>query len=59
MTKNDLIERLAEDYELTKSYARQLVDSMLDMITDAAQKGEEVALFLRRYGVRFLRQPTA
>ena len=45
MTKNDLVERLAEDYELTKSYARQLVDSMLDMITDAAQKGEEVALF--------------
>jgi DNA-binding protein HU-beta len=45
VTKNDLVERLAEDYELTKSYARQLVDSMLDMITDAAQKGEEVALF--------------
>jgi DNA-binding protein HU-beta len=45
VTKNDLVERLAEDYELTKSYARQLVDSMLDMITVAAQKGEEVALF--------------
>ncbi len=45
MTKNDLVERLAEEHELTKVFARELVDSIFDMITDAAQKGEEVSLF--------------
>jgi DNA-binding protein HU-beta len=45
VTKNDLVERLAEEHELTKVFARELVDSIFDMITDAAQKGEEVSLF--------------
>ena len=45
MNKNDLVERLAEEHELTKTFARDLVDSVLDMITTAAQKGEEVSLF--------------
>ena len=45
MNKNELVERLAEEHELTKSMARSLVDSVFQMITDAAQKGEEVALF--------------
>src|SRR5690348_4696973 len=45
MTKNDLVERLAEEHELTKVFARDLVDSIFDMITAAAQKGEEVSLF--------------
>ena len=45
MNKNELVERLAEEHELTKGMARSLVDSVFQMITDAAQKGEEVALF--------------
>ncbi len=45
MNKVDLVERLAEEHELTKSFARDLVDSVSDMITSAAQKGEEVSLF--------------
>lgn len=45
MTKNDLVERVAEEHELTKVFARELVDSIFDMITAAAQKGEEVSLF--------------
>jgi DNA-binding protein HU-beta len=45
MNKNELVERLAEEHELTKSFARELVDSVFGMITTAAQKGEEVSLF--------------
>ena len=45
MNKNDLVERLAEEHELTKTFARDLVDSVFDMIASAAQKGEEIALF--------------
>ena len=45
MNKNDLVERLAEEHELTKTFARDLVDSVFDMITTAARTGEEVSLF--------------
>jgi DNA-binding protein HU-beta len=45
MNKNELVERLAEEHELTKTFARNLVDSVFDMITSAAQQDEEVALF--------------
>ncbi len=45
MNKVDLVERLAEEHELTKSFARELVDSVLDMITNSVQSGEEVSLF--------------
>ncbi len=45
MNKNDLIESIAEDFELTKSYARDLVDSVFQKITDAANQGDEVAIF--------------
>ncbi len=45
MNKNDLIEQIAEEHELTKTFARELVDSVFGMITSAAQKGEEVSLF--------------
>lgn len=45
MNRNDLVEHLAEEHELTKSFARELVDSIFGMITSAAQKGEEVSLF--------------
>jgi DNA-binding protein HU-beta len=45
VNKNDLVERLAEEQGLTKAFARELVDSVFDMITVAALKGEEVSLF--------------
>ena len=45
MNKNDLVEHLAQEHELTKSFARELVDSVFGMIAVAAQKGEEVSLF--------------
>jgi DNA-binding protein HU-beta len=45
MNKNDLIETLAEQHELTKTFARDLVDSVFQTITEAAQRGEEVAIF--------------
>ena len=45
MNKNDLIESLAEEFELTKSYARELVDRVFEKITEAAHNGEEVGLF--------------
>ena len=45
MNKNDLIETLAEQHELTKTFARDLVDSVFQTITEAALKGEEVAIF--------------
>ena len=44
MNKNDLVDRIAEEHELTKSFARELVDNVFGMITTAAQSGEEVAL---------------
>ena len=45
MNKNELIDLLAEEHELTKTFARDLVDSVFDMITTAAREGEEVSLF--------------
>jgi DNA-binding protein HU-beta len=45
VNKNDLVERLAEEHEMTKAFARQLLDSVFDMIPEAALKGDEVAVF--------------
>lgn len=45
MNRNDLVERLAEEHELTKSFARELVDSVFQAIVDTAKQGEEVSLF--------------
>jgi DNA-binding protein HU-beta len=45
MNKNDLIEHIAQEYELTKTFARDLVDNVFQTITDTVQKGEEVSLF--------------
>ena len=45
MNKNDMVVRLAEEHELTKSFARELVDNVFGMITSAAQSGDEVSLF--------------
>ena len=45
MNKQDLVEHLAEEHELTRSFARELVDSVFQRIVDAARQGEEVSLF--------------
>jgi DNA-binding protein HU-beta len=45
MNKNDLIEAVAEEHELTKTFARDLVEGIFDRISDAAKRGEEVAIF--------------
>lgn len=44
MNNSDLAETLAAAHDLTKADARKLVDTVLDAITDAAAKGEEIAL---------------
>jgi DNA-binding protein HU-beta len=45
MTKNDLVEQLAQEYELTKTFARDVVDNIFDKMADAVRKGEEVSIF--------------
>ena len=45
MNKNDLVESLAEEHDLAKSFARNLVDSVFGSIADAAKQGEEVSIF--------------
>jgi DNA-binding protein HU-beta len=45
MNKNDLVESLAEEFELTKAFARELVDRMFETVAAAAHAGEEVVLF--------------
>ncbi len=45
MNKPDLVEHLVEQHELTRRFARDLVDDVLGRIIMAAQKGEEVSLF--------------
>jgi len=45
MNRKELVERLAEEHELTGRFAREILDSVFDMITTSVQNGEEVSLF--------------
>lgn len=45
MNKNDLVEHIAQEYELTKTFARDLVDNVFETISASIQKGEEVSIF--------------
>ena len=45
MNKNDLIEHIAQEYELTKTFAKDLVENLFDTITDTVHKGDEVSIF--------------
>ena len=45
MNKNDLIDSLIEEHDVTRGFARDLVDSVFQNITDAAHQGEEVSIF--------------
>jgi DNA-binding protein HU-beta len=44
MNKTELVEKLAEEYEFTKVFARDIVDNVFDSLSEAIQKGEEVAI---------------
>ena len=44
MTKADLIDRVANEAELTKRHAGEIVDLILDEISSALKKGDRVAL---------------
>ena len=45
MNKNDLIDVVIEEHDVTKTFARDLVDTVFRSIGDAAQNGEEVSIF--------------
>ena len=45
MNKNDLIDVVMEEHDVTKTFARNLVDTVFRSIGDAAQNGEEVSIF--------------
>ena len=45
MNKNDLVDSLVEEHDLTRTFARDLVDSVFSTIADAARNGEEVSIF--------------
>ncbi|MDE2563682.1 MAG: HU family DNA-binding protein [Sphingomonadales bacterium] len=44
MNNNDLAEALAASHDLSKAEARKAVDAVFAAITEAAAKGEEIAL---------------
>jgi DNA-binding protein HU-beta len=44
MNKGEFIDRLSESADLTKKEARQLLDSILQLISDSLKHGEEVKL---------------
>ncbi len=45
MNKNDLIDSLVEEHDMTKGFARDLVDSVFGSIAHAAKNAEEVSIF--------------
>ena len=45
MNKNDLIDAVIEEHDVTKTFARDLVDTVFRSIGDAAQNGEDVSIF--------------
>lgn len=45
MNKNDLIEHIAQEYELTKTFARDIIDNLFDTISASVQAGDEVSIF--------------
>ena len=45
MNKNDLIDTVVDEHDVTKTFARDLVDTLFGSITDAARNGHEVSIF--------------
>jgi len=44
MTKNQIIDRVADDVHLTKKAVREVIDAYLDEIARALSKGEKVVI---------------
>jgi DNA-binding protein HU-beta len=44
MNKGEFIDRLSDSASLTKKEARQLLDSVLNLVSESLQQGEEVKL---------------
>ncbi|PZR59071.1 MAG: DNA-binding protein HU [Candidatus Meridianibacter frigidus] len=44
MTKADLIETLADEHEMSRRQVGEMIDTLLDEIKSALQKGDKVAL---------------
>ena len=44
MTKNELVRELADDFELSRRQVAELVDAMLDRITDVLKSGDKIQL---------------
>jgi DNA-binding protein HU-beta len=44
MNLTDLIDHLAEQQQITKATAKQAIETVLEAITDAAVKGDEISL---------------
>lgn len=45
VNKKDLVELVANEFELTNRLSREIVDTVFDAMTDAARRGEEVGIF--------------
>jgi DNA-binding protein HU-beta len=45
LNKKELVARIAAEHELTGAYARELVDTVFNTISEAVQNGEEVSIF--------------
>jgi DNA-binding protein HU-beta len=53
MNKGEFIDRLSDSADLTKKEARQLLDSVLSLISDSLLHGEDVKLVgFGKFGVR-------
>lgn len=53
MTKADLADQLAEEFEFSRRQANEIIDTVLNTITNALQQGEKVALIpFGSFGVR-------
>ena len=57
MTKADLVEKVANEAEMTKKDAEQLVEIIFDSIIDSLNKGEKIEL--RGFGSFRVRQRNA
>jgi DNA-binding protein HU-beta len=44
VTKSDLVDKLADDFEMSKRQAGDVIDAILDEIKDALRAGEKVQL---------------
>lgn len=44
MTKSDVVDRFAAEADVSKNAAKEYLDTLLDVVTDALARGEKVTL---------------